>query len=217
MPRRVSSSNDASDNRRDKTHEDYNEADADIVLKANDDVLFRVHSFVLKASSSFFHDLLRSPNIHVGPEPEDSIPVPIDATSQTLKVFLDLMRNIPEPKTLSPFEVLKAIPGMMDGFGCHSIQYRLIHRLKAYTHTHPWDVFVIAARFGDMPLARKSVESMDVSLGGLYSFGLTKVTDEMAKSVPLPYLMALVRAVWRYKKSTSQSWHGVAAYFQIQS
>ena len=132
--------------------------------------------------------------------------MPIHAAAPTLRAFLDLMRNSSESSNevdrAMPIQALEGIPSLIDEFGCHTLRYRLLHRLVPYAETDPWETFAIAAKLEDEQLAKSAVRHMGQRFtgkdesGSAETFNMNLITDTMVKGVPTPYLMALVRALW---------------------
>lgn len=85
-------------------HRRYNHEDGDVILSSSDKVKFRVHSFLLKANSSVFRDMLELAR------PSDEA-ILVTEDSKTLDSLLDFVYpsdapSLPKPATLKDAEVL---------------------------------------------------------------------------------------------------------------
>ncbi|WVQ98315.1 hypothetical protein IAU59_005438 [Kwoniella sp. CBS 9459] len=163
----------------------YNSTDADVTLLSREGIHFKVHSYLLKANSTVFREMMSDKNMH------DSL-IPFDASEHDLTFFLDLMSNARPPAPDNWQQVVR-IMSLADLFDCPLVLERLIHRLDPLAELHPWEVFCLASRHNQLILAKLAIQSMCKDEAHAKCDAETISLDE-ANRPTLSYLLGLFAA-----------------------
>ncbi|WWC86650.1 uncharacterized protein L201_001527 [Kwoniella dendrophila CBS 6074] len=131
----------------------YDSADADMTLVSSDGVEFKVHSYILKAHNSVFRDIIGDPNMNA------ATPIPIDAKSSELELFLDYMVKY-SPPLVETWTQAQQLFSLADKYGCEVVQDRLNYRLCHLVNQAPWTFFCFASEHKLLHLGRKALNCM---------------------------------------------------------
>ncbi|KAK8845467.1 hypothetical protein IAR55_006180 [Kwoniella newhampshirensis] len=187
---------------------EYMGSEADIILVSTDDIHFPVHSYYLKAASPFFRDMLSNPNLKESP-------IPMDAASGDLSLFLDYICNAPVDH-VSNWPQFKKIIELCQKYSCDSMIDRFRIRARDAISAAPWEVFCIASFWKDVKLAQEAIRYF----GSDFSTALIRphlLPLAFAQSCDLGYLLGLFRAMippggYYYTQHTPE-WDAVAEKF----
>ncbi|WVQ98326.1 hypothetical protein IAU59_005449 [Kwoniella sp. CBS 9459] len=131
---------------------EYASDEADVTLVSTDGVKFKVHSYMLKAHSGFFRDMMTDPGF--SPTPCD-----MDATSIDLKFFLDLIHR-PDCPGLKDWNQAESVLKMCDKYDCWTTSRLLRDKIILLLKVNPWKIFCYASQCDDLQLAREALKNM---------------------------------------------------------
>ncbi|WVF69511.1 hypothetical protein IAT40_004288 [Kwoniella sp. CBS 6097] len=171
---------------------DYCAEDADLTLVSEDNTLFKVHSYMLKANSLLFRDMLCDKSIH-------SSLIPIAATDFTLTTFLNLMYLPPALPTstgtpivsINSWPQAKAVIELCDKYDCPFLIERICIRLRYLAPEAPWEIFRLASQYDQVQLAETALEHLHRD-EKRRSYSSANIPMDEAKGIALPYLFALL-------------------------
>ncbi|EIW67980.1 hypothetical protein TREMEDRAFT_63864 [Tremella mesenterica DSM 1558] len=168
--------------------ERYADKTADILLKSNDEKLFRVHSYILKAHSTVFRDMISLPSTN-----DKKDPITLDMTSVQLEIFLDFMHET-DPTLASKWADCMTLIEHLKQYGCESLVERVVVRLGTVADQAPWEVFALASQHDNLGLALTALRhfGMDHRTSAL---NMSNVSKAMASSVTSMYMTALAGAM----------------------
>ncbi|WWC86646.1 uncharacterized protein L201_001523 [Kwoniella dendrophila CBS 6074] len=132
----------------------YNACDADLVLASAGNIEFKVHSYMLKANSSVFRDILCDSAFI-----SSSKPIDVDVSSKNLTYFLDAMYKYPTP-TIDTWENAKVVLELCDKYDCEFISVRIRNTLKQVVSQDPWGAFCFASHHDDLKMARRALKGL---------------------------------------------------------
>ncbi|RSH82319.1 hypothetical protein EHS25_006029 [Saitozyma podzolica] len=167
----------------------YNDPTADVVLESTDKVLFRVHSYLLKASSTVFRDMF---DLNASPLILPT-PIPFESSSSDLTLFLDFMTQAIAGRR-SDWTHLKRVALLSEKFDCAIILDRITSRLHRLVQSAPWEIFVFAAQRDELPLAKEALGAMNHDKRR-HRMSLETVSADWFREVPLGYTLGLMAAL----------------------
>ncbi|KAH8111705.1 hypothetical protein DFH11DRAFT_574402 [Phellopilus nigrolimitatus] len=136
-------------------HSRHNYADGDIILKSSDNVLFRVHSFLLKASSVVFRHMFEMP--HDEREPPDA-PITLAEKSGMVATLMDLIYPVDKPPVFKSFSDMEDVVHILDKYEMHPLCVRLegcvLANDRILKRLGSIDLYVFAAKLGWAGVAR---------------------------------------------------------------
>ncbi|THH34119.1 hypothetical protein EUX98_g36 [Antrodiella citrinella] len=142
-----------------QTHPDFSDEEADVVLSSQEGILFRIHSIILKMSSSWFRTLFTLPQSSKTEQTASAMSqevIPMSESADILEVLLSMAcgKEIPISRlqSIDFIEDLLAVAEKYDMPGPSSI----IRLSVSLTHvrTHPIRVYALACRWGWTEVAR---------------------------------------------------------------
>ena len=206
-----------------KFHSEYDDNGGDIVLECTDDVLFRVHSHVLRSHRSVPHDppgntqklnlhslifqnMLEQPGM-VPQGPRDP-PTPINSPSETVKIFVDLMQNISLTGRQFPLSQLQAVLPLIDAFSTYIAIDRLVILALSRAELEPWQLFIFASAMDHFLItqkdatgvARAAISHFTTRWGTFEGFSPSRMVAAEASRLSNKYLMALIVACWDVRR-----------------
>lgn len=160
-----------------RMHSEYSDSKADIVLVSEDNVRFRVHSYVLMYhrlvyliargsdtdvdSSGVLREMLNGKDLVVSSKsssPPARPDIPLDTDADHLKIFLDYMSE--GDTTPSPnIQQLTAMLDLSEKWECVRIPRMVGYSLLHIINNDPWSAFVMAARMKDENLIKTAIRS----------------------------------------------------------
>jgi hypothetical protein len=126
----------------------------------------------------------------------------IDASSNVLAMFLDMMQSDPVPTNLDD-GVLEAIATLADKYGCEVVIERVLLRASG---SNPWEVFRLAVRYDYPQIAKLALTLMYREKDeARKTMSTTSLQLEWLVGIPLNYLVGLVSALGRWQHYEIQS------------
>ncbi|KAK4689204.1 hypothetical protein P7C73_g892, partial [Tremellales sp. Uapishka_1] len=214
----------------------YQSDDADLLLISSDDVVFKVHSYMLKAASSAFRDTLAigtTSKSTDGTLPEMQLSDTSIEKATVVKSFLDIVYGgTPSTADLKVIETIGPISQLLKKYDCvrDLRTIGLLLRASVGTDISPDTAFSVAAVVDDVETCvcaiRKSGswrwnkgddEGNDFRLGvkGALWLDLTAAPLRIFDEIPSRYLVALGRASRKSKSLVpgAAEWDKVACEF----
>ncbi|WWC59731.1 uncharacterized protein I303_102293 [Kwoniella dejecticola CBS 10117] len=134
--------------------EQYLSSNADLTLKSSDADEFKVCSYMLKAHSKVFRDMLSDSTLV-----SNGHSIDIDATSPDLSMFLDYMhKSRVDPP--ADWAQAQAILQLCDKFECDIVSERVRRRLREGVRTSPWEAFALASQYDDVEIAQWALRAL---------------------------------------------------------
>ncbi|KAK1926178.1 hypothetical protein DB88DRAFT_153004 [Papiliotrema laurentii] len=147
---------------------EYSNPTADVKLVSEDGKKFKVHSYYLKAHSSFFRDMLSSTQL--GTLCEDYLDNHPSQVSRCSEIHLELsapdlsvlLRLIIEGDQRHPVDIVQwgRLALFAHKFGCDPLYHRVIRDLNEKASANPWEVFCLASHLDEVKLAQRAVGVM---------------------------------------------------------
>jgi len=140
---------------------DFADSSLDIVLISSDNVGFRIHSYVLKTTSSVFADMLSLPRSN-----EESGNIHLTETSAELRPLMLFVASKGIPTDLDGFESVLILADKYDMKGVAStVQQVISASIAKFKDPNPFRLYAIACRF-DILLVKKEVfrQLLDVDI-----------------------------------------------------
>ncbi|WVF69530.1 hypothetical protein IAT40_004308 [Kwoniella sp. CBS 6097] len=163
----------------------YRDQNADLTLVSREGIGFKVYSYMLKANSTVFREMMSDSNI------KDSH-IPFDAAEHDLTYFLDLIHKIKIPQPDNCQQVTRIL-SLCDMFDCPFLAERILNRLDHFASIEPWAVFCLASRHENLALAKAALRFMwKDKVHALYNLG--NITSNAAGQPSLPYLIGYLQA-----------------------
>ncbi|WWD00859.1 hypothetical protein V866_007797 [Kwoniella sp. B9012] len=161
---------------------EYNASDAEILFMSIDNIQLKVHSYMLRANSAVFRDLLGDTSSKPAFQP-----IRIDAASTDFTCFLDFMYQS-HPTLPSSWTQAEVVSELCDRYKCDIIKERMMLALRSFSPKRPWEAFCFASHHDDIILARHALQSLGLDMKRKNATS-TEITLEDASKATLPYLL----------------------------
>ncbi|WVF66199.1 hypothetical protein IAT40_000939 [Kwoniella sp. CBS 6097] len=169
----------------------YSDPNADVVLVSIEGKHFRVHSYVLKANSSWFRDQLQH---HHHRE------INVDVPSKLLKKLLDGMHMLSLPAEFV-WAWRHRFFEACDKYHLEFVVERALLSLLDVIDKDPWAVFCVASKRQCYGLAKAALRAMAFEHKGHGEKPMIdRLTPELAAQVAMPYLLGLFHAALKWNQ-----------------
>ncbi|WVQ98332.1 hypothetical protein IAU59_005455 [Kwoniella sp. CBS 9459] len=153
---------------------DYDAEDADITLVSDEGTMFKVHSYMLKANSALFRDMLS--------DKPDAPPTLHTSTSRSNNNSINSMES---------WSQAKAVLLLCDKYDCPFLVERVCIRLRYLAAEAPWEIFVLASQYDQVQLAETALEHLHTD-EKRRSYNSGNIPMREAQRIALPYLFGLL-------------------------
>ncbi|EIW67981.1 hypothetical protein TREMEDRAFT_63865 [Tremella mesenterica DSM 1558] len=187
----------------------YSEKSADVELVTSDDAHFRVHSYMLKAHSTLFRDML---DLSTPLDPNE--PISLEITQEDLTDFLDIMYD--HSPSLTSWSKCQTLLSNLDKYGSDKLIERVLVRSTPMASKHPWEIFAFASRHDNVALAREALRHFG-NVTSLTHMEIGGITRAMGEQVDPIYLLGLAQAMgkWPKQNRAKVDWLNIAISFSL--
>ncbi|WWD00858.1 hypothetical protein V866_007796 [Kwoniella sp. B9012] len=178
----------------------YNREDADLELSSNDNTIFKVDSFYLKAHSEVFRNMFTDQLF-------TNSAIPIDLSSKDLTCLLDIMVSGEPPKDALSLKQVKTLYAFCDQYECPFVRQLMISQFKKVADIEPWETFILASQHKDVDLAKQAIESI-AKFKDKHLISAGNMPLSMAETTDLSFLLPLLEQVQTHAAQTYTSERG---------
>lgn len=160
--------------------------------------------------------------------PYDPTPIPLDASTAEVRVFLDLMTKprcdlCRAQKTQTWEKVLR----LAQKYDCPLVIEQIFNLLLDHTDKDPWDLFCLAAEHDDLKLAKACIPQFgkERSLRTMTRKTRDRLPLNMAKKCKVDYLLGLMQTCGSAERGAGGwevdgedepiAWEAIAELFQV--
>ncbi|KAK6903466.1 hypothetical protein I203_106969 [Kwoniella mangroviensis CBS 8507] len=165
----------------------YNREDADLELSSNDNTIFKVDSFYLKAHSEVFRNMFTDQLF-------TNSTIPIDLSSKDLTCLLDIMVSGEPPEKALSLKQVKTLYAFCDQYECPFIRQLMISQFKKVADIEPWDTFILASQHKDVDLAKQAIKSI-AKFKDKHLISAGNMPLSMAETIDISFLLPLLEQV----------------------
>ncbi|WVF69522.1 hypothetical protein IAT40_004299 [Kwoniella sp. CBS 6097] len=165
---------------------EYGDDEADVTLVSSDGMKSKVHSYMLKAHSGFFRDMMTDATFA-------ATPCDTDASSKHLQYFLDLI-HLPDCSGPKNWDQVENVLKLCDKYDCWTVNVILDKQLSTFFEVCAWDIFCYASRRDDLELAKRAISNIchDLENAGI---DISAIEGEERERVAPRYLVSLFHAI----------------------